>query len=253
MRLVEAEATAGSPRSPDGAAPGGARSSLQRWLVPASFAVALLFRLIGLGGSSMWLDEITETLMARDGLRELFAGLLFDRAQPPVEPLLTWVLLAAGQGELVRRLVNAILGAAAVALFARWVARRIDLPTAALTALFLAAAPALIRYSHELRPYALSLLLSVWALDASERWLERGGDRFPLELASAAGLAAMTHYLAVALWLPVAAAWFEGRSAGRVDMRRRRTRARRSERRRPTVLPIGCWSMVELMAGEFYA
>ncbi len=164
----------------------------------------------------MWLDEIMETLMARDGLGELFSSLFYDRAQPPVEPLFTWALLALGQGELVRRLINAVLGAAAVALFARWVARRFDLPTAALTALFLATSPLLIRYSHELRPYALALLLSVWALDASERWLARGADRFPLELACAAGLAAMTHYLAVALWLPVATAWFEARSEGRV-------------------------------------
>ncbi len=216
MQVDEAEVPTGLPRTPDGAAAGSDRSSLQRWLVPASFAVALLFRLIGLGGSSMWLDEIMETLMARDGLRELFSNLFYDRAQPPVEPLFTWLLLAAGQGELVRRLVNAILGAAAVALFARWVARRFDLPTAALTALFLAASPVLVRYSHELRPYALSLLFSVWALDASERWLRRGAERFPLELALAAGLAVMTHYLAVALWLPVAAAWFEARSEGRV-------------------------------------
>lgn len=216
MRRVEAEAPAGPPQSAAGAALRGDGVWLRRWLVPASFAVALLFRLVALGGSSMWLDEIMETLMARGGLRELFAGLLYDRAQPPVEPLLTWALLAAGQGELVRRLVSAVIGAAAVALFARWVARRLDLPTAALSALFLASSPVLIRYAHELRPYALSLLFSVWALDACERWLERGGDRFPLELACAAGLAAMTHYLAVALWLPVAAAWFEARSAGRV-------------------------------------
>jgi hypothetical protein len=179
--------------------------------------VALAFRLIGLGGSSMWLDEIMETLMARDGLGALLAGLAYDRAQPPIEPLFTWVLLALGQGELVRRLIQALVGAAAIALFARWVARRFDLPTAALTALFLAASPLLLRYSHELRPYSLSLLFSVWALDASERWLSRGGDRLPLELACAAGLAAMTHYLAVALWLPVAAAWFEARSEGRVE------------------------------------
>ncbi|MEO8195738.1 MAG: glycosyltransferase family 39 protein [Thermoanaerobaculia bacterium] len=196
--------------------PRGASDSRARWLVPGAFAVAMVFRLVGLGGSSMWLDEIMETLMARDGLGELFPNLFYDRAQPPIEPLFTWMLLALGQGELVRRLINAVLGAAAVALFARWVARRFDLPTAALTALFLAASPLLVRYSHELRPYALSLLFSVWALDAGERWLERGADRFPVELACAAGLAAMTHYLAVALWLPVAAAWFEARSAGRV-------------------------------------
>lgn len=216
MRGVEAEGPAGSPPAPEAAAPGGARFRAQRWLVPASFATALLFRLIGLGGSSMWLDEIMETLMARDGLRELFAGLLFDRAQPPVEPLFTWVLLALDAGELARRLCNAIVGSAAIALFARWVARRFDLPTATVTALLLAASPVLLRYAHELRPYALSMLFSIWALDACDRWLERGARRFPLELACAATLAPMTHYLAVALWLPVFAAWFEARSEGRV-------------------------------------
>ena len=186
-----------------------------RWLLPVSFTVALAFRLVGLGGSSMWLDEIMETLMARDGLRELFSALLFDRAQPPIEPMLTWVMLALDQGELARRLLNAVLGAVAVAVFARWVERRFDRPTAALAALFLATSPVLIRYSQELRPYALALLFSVWALDSSERWLARGARDFPIELVAAATLASMTHYLAVVLWLPVAAAWMEARVEGR--------------------------------------
>jgi hypothetical protein len=183
--------------------------------VLGSFALAFAYRLIGLGGGSMWLDEILETLMARGTLRELLSALLFDRAQPPVEPLLTWALLALGQGELSRRLVSALLGAAAVALFSRWVARRFGYATAILAVLLLASSPVLVRYSHELRPYSLALLFSVWALDAADRWLERGGDGFPFELAGAAALAAMTHYLAVALWVPVAAAWIEARAAGR--------------------------------------
>lgn len=185
----------------------------------------------------MWLDEIMETLMARGGLSGLFSGLLYDRALPPVEPLLTWTLLALGQGELERRLVNALLGAAAVALFARWVERRYDLPTAALTALLLAASPVFLRYAHELRPYALALLFSVWALDASERWLAQGAARFPAELALAAGLAATTHYLAVALWLPVAAAWFEARSEGRVPG----LGLRLPSAVVASLLPLACW------------
>ena len=186
-----------------------------RWITLGSFALAFAFRLVGLGGSSMWLDEILETLMARGTLRELFSALLFDRAQPPLEPLLTWTLLALGLGELCRRLCTALIGALAVALFTRWVARRFGPSTAGLTALLLASSPVLIRYAHELRPYALALLLSMWALDATDRWLVRGGAHFPLELAAAAALASMTHYLAVVLWLPVAAAWVEARVAGR--------------------------------------
>src|SRR6187401_316758 len=88
-----------------------------RWLLPGAFAGALLFRLVGLGGSSMWLDEIVETLLARGDLGRLFDGLLYDRAQPPLEQLLSWGLVHAGCGELARRLVNTLLGAAAVALF----------------------------------------------------------------------------------------------------------------------------------------
>jgi hypothetical protein len=59
------------------------------------------------------------------------------------------------------------------------------------------------------------LLFSVWALDASERWLERGARRFPFELTVAVALASMTHYLAVAVCLPVAASWIEARIEGR--------------------------------------
>jgi hypothetical protein len=187
----------------------------RRGLVPAAFAVALLFRLVGLGGSSMWLDEIMETLMAGGDLRQLGHALLFDRAMPPLEPLLTWGLLQAGWGELARRILNLVFSALAVALFARWAERRFGAATAALAALFLAASPVLVRYAHELRPYALALLFFAWALDAADRWLERGGRGFPLELAVAAALAASTHYFAVVVWLPIAAAFLEARLDGR--------------------------------------
>lgn len=194
------------------------RSSIgARWLVPASFGVALAFRLIGLGGSSMWLDEILETLMARGSMRELFSALLHDKVHPPLEPLVSWLLLTLGQGELARRIASAVFGAAAIALFGRFVARRFGVATAALSTLFLASSPILVRYAHELRPYALALLLSVWALDAADRWIEKGAARFPLELVAAAGLASITHYLAVVLWVPIAAAYLEARLEGTVD------------------------------------
>jgi hypothetical protein len=193
-------------------APAGSTPS--RGFLAGAFLAALLFRLVGLGGSSMWLDEILETLMAEGSLRQLFSALLYDRAQPPLEPLFTWALWHLGLAELARRFVNLLLGAAMVALFARWVGRRFGTPAAAVTALFLASSPVLVRYSHELRPYALWLLLAVWALDAADRWIARGAERFPAELVAVAAAASITHYFAIALWLPVAAAWLEGRLDG---------------------------------------
>jgi hypothetical protein len=77
----------------------------------------------------------------------------------------------------------------------------------------------LVRYSHELRPYALWLALAAWALDAADRWIERGGERFPVEFAVAATTAMLVHYFAVTLWFPVAAAWLEGRLDGRIRRR----------------------------------
>ncbi|MGE0638781.1 MAG: glycosyltransferase family 39 protein [Thermoanaerobaculia bacterium] len=187
-----------------------------RWLVPASFVVALVVRLVGLGGSSMWLDEIMESLMASGDLRQLFSSLIFDRAQPPVEPLLTWLLQHLGFGELARRVVNLLFVSVAIAIVARWVRRRFGVATAGLAALLLAVSPMLLRYSHELRPYALAFLFFSWALDATDRWLAAGHSRFPLEVTVAAGLASLTHYLAIAVWLPISAAWWaeRGRATG---------------------------------------
>ncbi|MEZ5313644.1 MAG: glycosyltransferase family 39 protein [Thermoanaerobaculia bacterium] len=192
------------------------KESLGRWLVPASFVVALFVRLVGLGGSSMWLDEIMESLMAKGDLRQLFSSLIFDRAQPPVEPLLTWLLQHLGFGELARRVVNLLFVSGAIAILARWVRRRFGVATAGLAALLLAVSPMLLRYSHELRPYALALLFFCWALDATDRWLTSDRSRFPLEITVAAGLASLTHYLAIAVWLPIAAAWWaeRGRASG---------------------------------------
>jgi hypothetical protein len=186
-------------------------------LPAAAFAVALLFRLVGLGGGSMWLDEIMQTLMARGSLADLGRALLFDKAVPPLDPLLTWVVLHLGWDELPRRFLNSLFGAAAIALLARWVERRFGRATAAVSALFLASSPVLVRYAHELRPYALALLLFAWALDAADRWLERGARRFPVELVLAAALASMTHYFAAVLWLPIGASFLEARASGQVD------------------------------------
>ena len=189
---------------------------VSRWLAPAAFAVALLFRLVGLGGSSMGPGEILATIRAEGSLHELVSALVDERAQPPLEPLFTWAVVHIGLGELARRALNVVLGAATAALFARWVARRFGTATGAVAALFFATSPVLVRYSHELGPYALWLLAAGWALDAADRWIERGAARFPLELVFAAASATAAHALAAALWFPVGAAWLEARLDGRV-------------------------------------
>lgn len=183
----------------------------------AAFAAALVVRLVGLGGGSMWLDEIMETLFARGSLSDLWDTLRFDKAVPPLEPLLTWTLLHLGWDELPRRVVNTLFGCAAVALLARWVERRFGRATAAVTALLLATSPVLVRYAHELRPYALALLLFAWALDAADRWIARGGRGIPWEVVIAAGAASTAHYFAGVVWVPIATAWLEARRAGEIE------------------------------------
>lgn len=196
--------------------PKSSRALVAASFAGATFVAALFFRLIGLGGSSMGYDEIVETLAAKGSLPGLFSGLLFERAPGPLGPLLSWALVGLGAGETARRLVQAVLAAAAVALFVRWVERRAGMATATTVALFLSVSPVLVRYAHELGPYALALLAAVWALDAADRWIARGAKTIPAELAVAVATAGLANRLSLVVVLPIAAAWLEGRLDGRV-------------------------------------
>ncbi len=92
-------------------------------------ALALAVRLIGLGSSSLWLDEVLLMVRATaGGPAAVWAACRANAEHPPLSALAAAVVHAAGAGEVGQRLVTVVLGAATVVLLAAWTARRFDRP-----------------------------------------------------------------------------------------------------------------------------
>lgn len=139
-------------------------------LVPRAFSnrdlallllIAVTPRLLGLGHVSMWLDEILGTIQSSRGLGAGLVALRDDAVHPPVWFLLDWLWARVSDAETWRRGLPALVGSFSVVLLGvlahRWFGRTV----AVLTALFASLAPYHVRYSQELRPYALTILLTV--------------------------------------------------------------------------------------------
>ncbi len=174
-------------------------------------ALAAAVRLPGVTQGSMWLDEILETLQVRQGFWEAMRAVAEDRVHPPLEPMVAWVLVHAGLGEVGRRLAALTFGVATVWLLARWLERRFGPRVALIGGILAALSPILVATSTELRPYPLALLAFVWSLEAVERWRARSGGP-AAEVVTSLATAALAHYLAgaVAIAVFVAGSWRAG-------------------------------------------
>lgn len=170
---------------------------------------ALVPRLASLGSYSMWLDEILQTEMASGSFGELLRALARDRVHPPLDGALTWLLLQAGFGETLRRLLAVLLGVATVVLLARWLSERFGSTAGLLAGVLAALSPVHIHYSQELRPYALALLWVVSTLWLFDRWLIAGPSP-PLRVAGwtvTLVLALYTLYWSAAVVAPMLLLW----------------------------------------------
>ncbi len=127
---------------------------------------------MNLGGFSLWLDEILQTLQARGSLAEAWAALGDDPDHPPLDGLISWLALHLGAGETGHRLIHVGWGVATGVLLASWAWHRWSPRCGVLVGLLAATSPFHVRYSQEVRPYALSLLLVVVALRALDRLLD---------------------------------------------------------------------------------
>lgn len=119
-------------------------------------------RVIGLGGSSLWLDELLQLHTARQPAAD-FAAALKLGANMPLDYWLTRLLLLWGHSETWLRLPAAFWGVLSIALFYALARRLLPPPGPLLSTLLLALAPLAIRYSREMRPYSLLLCLTLLA------------------------------------------------------------------------------------------
>ncbi len=163
------------------------------------FALALALRVVGLD-KGLWIDEAATIAMT---LPELAGGLLgvvpFD--SPPAYYLLLRAWSLFGESEVWLRLLSVILGVSTIVVFVRWLS--VESPLAALLGgLYLATSPFVLRYSQELRNYALLLLATALTCLCACRLAEHPHDRRRyVALAAATSLAAITHVIGIGLIL----------------------------------------------------
>ncbi len=166
-------------------------------------ALAALPRLVGLGHVSLWLDEILSSLRVGRGLAEAWQAWKGNPVHPPLSELLQWLWFRVAEPEPLRRLLPIFLGALTVALLARLACRWFGRRAAWATALIAALSPLHVRYSQELRGYALGLFALVLALVASEVALERRSRIGWAILALALALCYWSMYLSAIALVPI--------------------------------------------------
>ena len=168
------------------------------WCVIVPTALALVLRVRGLAGQTLWADELHVANAARRGL----VGAIQEAAADVYPPLhyAICALLGGGAAEIVR-VPSVVAGVGAVWLVS-FVARQSGGALAAwIAGGWLALLPAHMHYAQEGRSYALLGLLFVALIAAQERW------KRPVVAAWCTSLCLYTHGLAPLLLLgPLTAA-----------------------------------------------
>jgi tetratricopeptide (TPR) repeat protein len=176
----------------------------------AVLAILLLgfaLRLHRLAAESLWLDEMGQASVAMQGLLGAIEGARRHHGAAPLDYVFTWLALQVGHSDFLVRLPAALLGTLTLALLYRLGRALFDVPVALLATLLLAVAPLHLRYSQEVRFYALFACMAVASSLALVMALRRGDRRhwavYALTLAAGLyshyyiGLVALIHGLVV--------------------------------------------------------
>jgi hypothetical protein len=133
-------------------------------------AGALILRCLALSRFSLGNDEIEEVRWSHLPFHRLLLQAGEEGAHPPLEFTLQMLISRAGTSEWTRRVPSVFAGVGGIAL-AMFLARRWFGRAAALTTgLLLAFSPIHIRFSQEVRPYALGLFFLTGSIAAVEQY-----------------------------------------------------------------------------------
>ncbi|HUP45500.1 MAG TPA: glycosyltransferase family 39 protein [Thermoanaerobaculia bacterium] len=162
----------------------------------AVLIAAAFLRLHNVGEPALNNDEIAEVQWSSGSLPEMFEMLRHDKVHPPLDYLVQYVIGKAGAPEWVRRLPPALFSIATVGflmLLGRWW----HSPAAGLLAgIFLAVSPMHVRYSQEVRPYAMGVFFLAGSLAALELYAMTGRRRWAVTWSASVFLAGATLYMA---------------------------------------------------------
>ena len=136
----------------------------------AILLVAAALRFYGLTAWSLNNDEIAQVRWSSGSFAEMLGEVRADAVHPPLDYTVQWLLGKANVPEWVRRLPAVIAGLLTIA-GVMFLARRWHSPAAGMIAgLLLAVLPIHVRYSQEVRPYAVGIFFVVAALVALESY-----------------------------------------------------------------------------------
>ena len=171
-------------------------SRTQLVVVGAVLLVAAALRLYGLAGWSLNNDEIAQVRWSSGSFGEMVHEVRADAVHPPLDYAVQWVLGKTGAPEWVRRVPSLMAGLLTVAgfiLLGRWW----HSPAAgAFAGILLAISPAHVRYSQEVRPYAIGIFFVVAALVGLELFAMTRRRRWAAVWFASVFLAGATLYLA---------------------------------------------------------
>ena len=122
---------------------------------------------------SYWLDEILELSTVRGTWSSMWSSLRTQGLHAPLDYIVQKLWFPVAAGGSWHRALPAVWGILCVVLLGILLARRAGFAVAISASAFLALSPFHVRYSQEVRPYALGTLFLVAALLAVDRHLER--------------------------------------------------------------------------------
>ena len=143
----------------------------------------------------LWLDEaLSYHFVTTRSLSNLLFSLPLTDPHPPLYYIILhgWIQIA-GTSEIALRMPSIVFGTISVGAFYYLVKIVFDRPTALLSALLMAISPFFIRYSQEVRMYALAVLLTVTATYFFYRATKTQSSLYYLEYIISAVLLGYTH------------------------------------------------------------
>jgi Dolichyl-phosphate-mannose-protein mannosyltransferase len=200
------------------------RRTRASWLWATVGCMATLVRCYRLDHFSYWLDEIIDVYTLRGPWPVMWRSLREGVYNPPLHYSLLKVVEGFDPSDWSRRLVPALWGTACVLVFGWLVARR-STPAVGVTAsVLLAFAPYHVRYSQEVRPYSLGMLLVCLSLLLLDMYLERPERKRLAALLLSCLAAAYAMYLAALMVIIAGGALLVGDSFSPDAARRQRAR-----------------------------
>ncbi|MEP6800720.1 MAG: glycosyltransferase family 39 protein [Acidobacteriota bacterium] len=168
----------------------------------AATLIGLALRLFRLDHFSYGLDEILQVYWIKGSWAFLWKSIRFDAVHPPLDYVIGRALEPLHPADWARKLTDVLWGTATIPAIGLLLRRRAGESAGAIAALLLALAPFHVRYSQELRPYALALFLLSLALLSLDRYLERPGlTRIVVLYAASLATAYALYFAAVVLAL----------------------------------------------------